>query len=147
MTSLKNVTSKSFFSFFECFKLLSMCAKFQVNKQQFSIQKKKYDGDNFTPSPRKQLRGQKTSVRIGLIKLTELSDTRYIGIFWYIELQAIFETLHFTNYFTRIFIVYICVRQNLLFCKLSYIFHFFDLDWVGIRCYSINGFVLVVLFL
>ena len=40
-----------------------------------SLSRKKYRKDDFTPTTRKRLRGQNTSVRIGLIKLTESSNT------------------------------------------------------------------------
>ena len=46
-----------------------------------SLTRKKYDGDNFTPTPRKQLQGQNTSVVIGLIELTVLSDTLNYKLF------------------------------------------------------------------
>ena len=42
---------------------------------QFSIQKKRYSGDNFTPIPRKRLQGQHMLLGIKLIELTEPSDT------------------------------------------------------------------------
>ena len=45
----------------------------------------------------------------------------------YIDLQAIFQTLSFTNNFTYIFIVFICVEQNLLFKSTETILHQFDL--------------------
>ena len=42
---------------------------------QFSIQKKRYSGDNFTLIPRKRLQGQRMSLGTKLIELTEPSDT------------------------------------------------------------------------
>ena len=55
------------------FKLLSMYVKFKsINSS--SLSRKKYDGDNFTPVPHERLEGQNTSVRIGLIELTEPSN-------------------------------------------------------------------------
>ena len=65
-----------------------------------------------------------TSLGISLIELIEPS----------VGFKAIFEALFFTNYFARIFIVYICVGQNLLF----------RLIWVGIQCCSIKGPVFLV---
>ena len=47
--------------------------------------------------------------------------------------------MHFTNYFTRIFIIYIWVEQNCLFKKLSGILDLLDLVWGGIQCYSIKS--------
>ena len=64
--------SKGIYCFLKVFKLLRMCTKFEVHKQEFSIQKK-YDGDNFTPTTCKQLPGQNTQVEIRLIELTEPS--------------------------------------------------------------------------
>ena len=49
-----------------------MCANFQVNKWQFSVEKKY---DNYTPIPRKRLGGQNTLVGIKLTELIEPSDT------------------------------------------------------------------------
>ena len=62
---------KVFLAFLKVFQLLSICAKFQVNK---------CDGDNFTPTPRKQSQGQNTLVGIGLIELTQFSDTLCIEL-------------------------------------------------------------------
>ena len=39
------------------------------------VTRKKYDEDNFTPTLRKSLQGQNTSLGKALIKLTEPSDT------------------------------------------------------------------------
>ena len=65
-----------------------MCAKFQVNSS--SLSRKKYDGDNFTPTPHKELQGQNTSVGIRLIELTKLSDTlNYNTFFKHCILQLI----------------------------------------------------------
>ena len=51
---------------------------------------KKYGGDNFTLTPYKWLRGQNTLVGIGLIELTEVSDTlNYKPFFKYYILQTI----------------------------------------------------------
>ena len=56
--------------------------------------------------------------------------------------------MHFTNYFTYIFIVYICVKQNLFFKKKTELyFYFIDLVWDGIPRYIIKGSVFLVLFL
>ena len=82
--------------------------------------RKKYDGVNFTSTPRQRLRCQNTLVEIGLIEFADLSDTLNCKPF---------KTLHITNYFAGIFTVYICLEQNLLFWKLSCILYFFDLAW------------------
>ena len=47
--------------------------------------------------------------------------------------------MHFTNYFTRIFIIYIWVEQNCFFKKLSRILDLLDLVWGGIQYYNIKG--------
>ena len=72
----KNVTSysKSFYSFFESFKLLDMCAKLK-SLNSITLSKKEYDGDNFISILQKQLQGQNTFVAIGLIELIEPSYT------------------------------------------------------------------------
>ena len=86
-------------------KLLSICAKFQVNINSSSLSRKKYDGDNFTLTPRKRLRDQSMLVGNGLIELTEPSDT--------LDNKRFFK--HCILQFTLIFSAYICVKQNLLF--------------------------------
>ena len=45
------------------------------SKNSSSLSRNKHDEDNFTPTPRKGLRGQNTSVGIGLIEFTVTSDT------------------------------------------------------------------------
>ena len=91
MTSVKNVTSYSK-SFFEDFLTYLVCV-FQVNKQQFSIQKK-YDGDNSTLTLRRRLQGQNTSVGIALTELTKPSDTlNYRPFFKHCVLQTVLHVL------------------------------------------------------
>ena len=52
MTSVKKVTySKFFFAFLKVFKLLSMCAKFQVKSIAVFYPGKKCGEGNFTPTP------------------------------------------------------------------------------------------------
>ena len=84
-----------------------------------SLSKKDYDGSNFTLTP---LSAITRSKYVGGNRVNEA----YLDI-WYIELEAIFQTLHFTKYFTHIFIVYICVEQNLLFKKLSGVLVWFEM--------------------
>ena len=45
------------------------------SKNSSSLSRKKHDGDIFTPTIHKWLRGQNMSLEIGLIELTEPSDT------------------------------------------------------------------------
>ena len=103
------------------FKLLSMKVKFQVNKQQFSL-KKKYDGDNFTPTLCKQLRGQNASVGIGLIELTGPSDTFSCQLFFkYCILQTILQ----------VFLLLIFV-WNKIFCARNWVIFYTFLIWFGL---------------
>ena len=107
MTSVKIITSysRSCYFFFENFKVTYICVKFQVNINSSSLYRKKYDGDNFTLTPRKRLRDQSMLVGNGLIELTEPSDT--------LDNKRFFK--HCILQFTLIFSAYICVKQNLLF--------------------------------
>ena len=60
------------------FKLLSMCAKFQINKQQLSIQKNislPLPLGDYNLNTCKQVSGQNTSAGIGIVELTDPSDT------------------------------------------------------------------------
>ena len=78
-----------------------MFAKYQVNKQHFSIQKSV--GGNFTRNPRQRLRGQNTSVGVRSTAFTEPSDTVNYKLFFKLYcLQTILPV---------IFIVYICVDK------------------------------------
>ena len=68
-----------------------------------SLSRKKYDGDNFTPSPRKRLWGQNKSVGIGLTELTKPSDTvNYEPYFKHCILQTVLVV--FTYLFIYLFI-------------------------------------------
>ena len=102
-------------------KLLSICAKFQVNINSSSLSKKKYDGDKFPLTPCKGLRDQSMLLGTGLIELTGPSHT----------LDGKRFSKHCILQFKLIFSAYICVKQNLLFQKVSCIFKFFgfDLGW------------------
>ena len=58
-----------------------------------------------------------------------ITISKYVGGNSVIELTERSGTLnykHFANYFTHIFIVFICLEQNLLFLKPSGILHFLD---------------------
>ena len=98
MTSVKNVKMSRhienvFITFLKVFTLFSMCAKFQVNKYWFSIQKKIWWG-YFNSNPCKVLRGQNALLRIGLIYITESSDTlNYKPFFKHSILQTILHVL------------------------------------------------------
>ena len=84
---------KVFIAFLKVFMLLSICAKFQVNKQQFSLSKEN-DRDNFTPTIHKQFQGQNTSVGIELIELTDPSDTlNHRPFFKHYILQTVLHVL------------------------------------------------------
>ena len=76
MPSVKNVTSysKSFYCFFESY-LVCVPSYQLINSGPLSRKKCECDGDNFTPTPHKRLRGQNMPVEIRLIELTEPSDT------------------------------------------------------------------------
>ena len=70
-----------------------MCAKFQVNQWQHSIQKKMM-GVISPPSLRQRLRGQSTSVGIWLITPIEPSDApNYKPLFKHCNLQIILHVL------------------------------------------------------
>ena len=53
---------------------LLLCVPVSKSINSSSLSRKKYDRDKFTLSPRKGLRGQNTSVGIGLIELNEPSE-------------------------------------------------------------------------
>ena len=122
MTSVKNVTLylKIAFIFMKVFKLLSMCAKFQVNQWQVSVQKKVRV--NFTLTPFQWLLGQITLVTIGLIELTVPSDAfNHKSFFKYWILQTTLQT----------FLLYIFV-WNKIFCSRKgavFLFFWFGLGW------------------
>ena len=78
MTSVKNITSYSN-RFYCCLKVCVPSFK-SINKSP--LYKKNYDGDNSPPNQCKRLRGQNTSVGIGLIELTEPSDTLNFKLFF-----------------------------------------------------------------
>ena len=59
-----------------------------------TLTRKKYNGDNFTPTPRRRLRGQNTSVGIRLTEHTESSNTfNYKAFFKHCILQTILHVL------------------------------------------------------
>ena len=72
-----------------------------------SLSRKKYDGDNFTPTTRNRLRGQNMPVGIRLIELTEPSGTlNYKSFFKHCILQTILHVfLLFIFVWNKIFIL------------------------------------------
>ena len=84
-----------------------------VPRFKFSIQKK-YDGNNFSPNPRKRLN---KLVRIGLIELTEPSDTLNYRSFYK---HCIWHTV------LHVFFIFVCILSELYFT-------YFWFVWVGIR--------------
>ena len=91
-------------AFLKVFKLLSMCTKFQVNKQQFSTHKI-YHEDNFTPTFLNRVQGQNTLVGIGLIELNETSDT--------LNYRSFFKYCICKNFYAYFF-AYGCIEQTLM---------------------------------
>ena len=55
-----HVVFKRFFALLKVVKLLSMCDKFQMKQYKITIQKKKYDGGNFTLTPLSKIARPKT---------------------------------------------------------------------------------------
>ena len=101
-----------------------------------SLSRTKYDGDSFTPTPSKQLRpnpckwvcGQNTSVGIGLIELTEPSDTlNYKPFFKHCILETI---LHIFSLLTFVWNKIFVLKTELYFT-----FSLFDLDWHSVLQY------------
>ena len=86
------VIFKNFLLLFGSFLSYLVCAPRFKSINSSSLSRKKYDGDNFIPTTRKRLRGQNTLVAIGLIELTEPSDTlNYQLYFKHCVLQSIFH--------------------------------------------------------
>ena len=90
-----------------------------------SLSRKKYDGNNFTPTPCTWLRGQNTLVGIGLIKLSEPCDTlNYKPFFKHCILKTI---LHIFSLFVFLWNKIFCFKNWAVF------YIFFDLVWVGLH--------------
>ena len=83
------------------FTLLSICVKLRFKKYQ-SLSTKRYDGNNFTPTACKQLRGQNTLVEIRLLKITKPSDV--------LNCKPNFNDFFLTIISNVFFLVYICVE-------------------------------------
>ena len=112
MTSLKKYHVKMYvkmlFMVFRNF-LSQYCAKLINSSFKFPIQKKSVMG-LISLQSRERLRGQNMTVGIMLTELTEFSDTLNYKPFF--KHSIIYKL---TNYFTRVFIVYICL--NKIFCS------------------------------
>ena len=85
----------------------SVCVPSFKSINSCSPSKKRYDGDKLTSTLGLQLRGQNPLVGVRLIELTDHS--------YPLSYKPFVKKLYFTNYFTRIFIVYICIEHNFLF--------------------------------
>ena len=110
-----------------------MCAKFQFNIQQLSIQKK-YDQGSFTLNPCQQLQCQYTAAGIKLIELTKPSRV----------LMNLIVSHFLNNAFYKLFYTYFCYLHlfGKSFCyKTGPVFYisFFILVWGGNQCCSIEG--------
>ena len=93
-----------------------------------SLSRKKYEADIFTPTPRKRLRDQNNSVGIGLIELTEPSDTLSYKPFFK---QCILKTiLHAFSLFIFVWDKTFCFKNWAAF----YIF-WFGLGWHSVIHY------------
>ena len=99
-----------------------MSLKISINSSSQS--RKKYDGDNFTPTPRKRLQGQNTSVGIGLIELNEPSDTlNYRPFFKHCILQTVLHIF---------FCLHLCGTKSFVLKTKLYFTFFFFLIWFGL---------------
>ena len=97
-----------------------------------SLSRKKYDGNNFIPTPRKWLQGQNALMGIGLIELqTHWIANHFLNIAFYKLFYTFFYYLHACG--TKFFVLKARVD--------------FDVVWVGIQCYSIKGSLFLVLML
>ena len=116
-----------FFLFFFCLlfcRILNylVCVQSFKSINSISLYRKKYGGVNFTIILRQRLQGQNTSIGIGLIELTEPSDTlNYKPLFKYCISKSI---LH-------VFLFFIFVLNKIFFSKTWAVFYIFlsDLWW------------------
>ena len=81
-----------------------------INSSSLCI--KKYDGDNFTPTPCKRVKGQNTSMEIGLIELTEPYTLNYKPFFKHCILQTI---LHVFSLFIFVWSKILCPKNWAIF--------------------------------
>ena len=136
MTSVKHVASYSklfffffFFFFFFC-KFLSclVCVQSFKSINSSSLSRKKYDGINFTPTISQQLHSQNASLVIGLIGITEPSDTlNYKPFFKHCTLQTILQVFY---------CLYLCGTKSFsLKTELYFTFSRFGLGWHSVLQY------------
>ena len=93
-----------------------------MSKNGSSLSRKKFDENNSTPTSRKRLRGQNTSVGIKLIELTEPSDTSH---YLKIALNKLF--------YTHLYFIYLCgTKSFVLKTELYFTFFSFGLGWLSV---------------
>ena len=146
MTSVKYITSYSNSSFFFFFfwNLLSYLVCMPSFKSiNCSYLSRKWCA-NFIPTSYQLLQDQRMLVGIGLIELTEPSDTfNCMPFYKHCILQTTsYKFLLFILLWNKIF----CSKNwAVFFCYYCYLYYF-DLVQGGIQCYSIKGSVLLVLY-
>ena len=95
-----------------------------------SLSRKKYDGDNFTPTSCKWLRGQNTLVGIGLIELTDPSDTLNYKPFLNIAFYKLFYVYFYCSYLRG-------TKSFVLKTELYLTFFWFGLGWHSLLQYEL----------
>ena len=80
---------------------------------------------NFTLDPRQRLQCQIISVGIGLIELTELSNT--------LNYKAVFKSC-ISQSILHVFVLFTLVWNEIFFSKNRAVLFISDLVWGGIRC-------------
>ena len=112
---------KAFIAFLFLIYLVCVPSFKSINSR--SLSRIKYDGDNFTPTPLKRLRGRITSVGIRLVEVTEPSDTlNYNPFFLNIALYKLF--------YTYFYCFYLCgTKSFVLKTELYFTFFLFSLGW------------------
>ena len=119
-----HVIFKKFFLLFLNFLSYLVCVPSFMSINSSSLSRKKYDGDNFTPTPRQNTQGKNTSVGIWLIEFTQPSDTLKYKLFFK---HCILQTLFFYTYF---FCLYLCGTKS--FVLKSKLYFTFFLIWFGL---------------
>ena len=115
------VIFKRFLLLFRTFLSYLVCVPSFKSISSSSLFRKKFDSDNFTPTHRKRLRGPNTSVRLGLIELTEASVTlNFRPLF----IDCILQTV------SQAFLLFIFVWYKVFPPKSWAVFSFFYLVWV-----------------
>ena len=103
-----------------------------------SINRKKFSRSNFTPNPRQWLRGWNKSVGIRLTELNKPSAHWIRSHFFNITFHKLF--------YTYFYCLYLRGTKSLILKTEPYFTIFFDMISGGTCCYSIKGFVFLVLF-